>query len=177
MALSSQQGRGSLVSWRIIFFFCALQSTCVVHSAIGFSSVIICETNSNINSHCFGDFWHLLDHSLYGGSLRFVLPFSFNNPCILKAVLSIYVGQFLFNICNSCIFKMYLLLLLIWICVWVYVHVCAGFLGGQKRELESLKLELHVVLSHLIWVLGINLGRLVPKPSLQTLHLSIVCWN
>lgn len=51
--------------------------------------------------------------------------------------------------------------------------MCAGFLGGQKKELESLQLELHVVLSHLIWVLGINLGHLVPKPSLQPLTLCV----
>lgn len=116
MALSSQWRRGSLVSLRLIFSW-VLQPTCVVHSAIGFYSVIICETNSNFNSHCFGDFWHLLDHSLNGGSPRFVLPFSFNNPSIPKAALSIYAGQFLFNICNSCILKIYLFLLLICICI------------------------------------------------------------
>lgn len=173
MALFSQRRRGSLVSLRLIFSW-VLQPTCVVHSAKGFYSVIICETNSNINRHYFGDFWHFLDHSLYGGSPHFVLPFSFNNPSIPKAALSIYAGQFLFNICNSCILKIYLLLLLICICIWVYVqHVCAEFLGGQKKELEFLQLELHVVLSLLMWVLGIKLSHLVPKQSLQPLTLYV----
>lgn len=116
MTLSSQRRRGSLVSLRLIFSW-VLKPTCVVHSAIGFYSVIICETNSNINSDYFGYFWHFLEHSLYGGSPRFVLPFSFNNLSIPKAALSIYAEQFLFNICNSCILKIYLLLLLICICI------------------------------------------------------------
>lgn len=39
-----------------------------------------------------------------------------------------------------------------------YVHVCAGALGGQKRMLEPLKVELQEVVSHLMWEPGAKLA-------------------
>lgn len=35
--------------------------------------------------------------------------------------------------------------------------MCAGAHGGQKRPFDTLELELHVVASYSVWVLGIEL--------------------
>lgn len=39
----------------------------------------------------------------------------------------------------------------------VYMHVSDSVVRGQKRVLDSLELVLQVVVSHLMWVLGIKL--------------------
>lgn len=45
------------------------------------------------------------------------------------------------------------------ICVFVYIcHICVGVNGGQKRTSSSLELELYVIVSCLVWVLGNKLG-------------------
>lgn len=43
-------------------------------------------------------------------------------------------------------------------CVRVCVYVHVGAQGTQKRALNSLRQELQVVVSHLIWVLRTKLG-------------------
>lgn len=43
------------------------------------------------------------------------------------------------------------------------VHISAGVLGGQKMALDLLELELKAVVSHLIWVLGIE-----PRPLCES---------
>lgn len=40
-----------------------------------------------------------------------------------------------------------------WVCA-----LCAGALGGHKRKLDPLELELQVIINYLTWVLGDNLG-------------------
>lgn len=41
--------------------------------------------------------------------------------------------------------------------VYMYVHVSVDTLGGQERASDPWKLELYVVVSHITWVLGIEL--------------------
>ena len=39
-------------------------------------------------------------------------------------------------------------------------HMRSGTQGGKKRLSDSLELELHVVVSHQMWMLGLNVGPL-----------------
>lgn len=55
------------------------------------------------------------------------------------------------------------------VCMHGYVHVCAGALGGQKRMLEPLKVELQEVVSHLMWEPGAKLAVMKYSKNLN-------CW-
>lgn len=52
-------------------------------------------------------------------------------------------------------------------CVCSYAHLCASACGGQKRTLDLLELELQAVVSHLPWMLGIQLNQwaIFPAPG------------
>lgn len=61
-------------------------------------------------------------------------------------------------------------------CKFVFLFIHRSGHGGQKRALDSLELELKVVVSGLTWVLGTKLGPLqeqqiflIIEPSLQFL--------
>jgi hypothetical protein len=47
------------------------------------------------------------------------------------------------------------------VCAYVYAHGHAGILGGHKRALGLLELELQVVASYPSWVMGTKLGSSV----------------
>lgn len=49
-----------------------------------------------------------------------------------------------------------------------YVHMSADAQGGQKNVLDCLELEFQAVLSHLIWVLGLNSCLLQEQYMLST---------
>lgn len=43
-----------------------------------------------------------------------------------------------------------------------YMHMSAVAYGGQKRALDSLVLERHVIVSHLMWALGTEFRSRLP---------------
>ena len=51
--------------------------------------------------------------------------------------------------------------------VCLHAHLCARACGGQRRALGLLELELQATVSHLLWVLGIQLdhGAIFPAPA------------
>ena len=55
----------------------------------------------------------------------------------------------------------------VFLCEFVY-HMCAGALGGQKRASELLEVELIMVVSCLMWVLGTTPGS--PAKATCTLN-------
>lgn len=57
-------------------------------------------------------------------------------------------------------------------CMYVH-HTHAGALGGHKRVSGPLELGLLAVVSHPIWVLGVNMGLLGEQQALLTTQPSL----
>lgn len=57
-----------------------------------------------------------------------------------------------------CVYKYVWVYMLVCECVCVCVRACAGDHGGQKRALDPLQLELHVLVSSLTCMLGTELS-------------------
>lgn len=80
---------------------------------------------------------------------------------------------------SEMIFKISIsLFLFMCMCLWVYVHYMPTCDCRGQRARETLKIELQVTVSLLMWVLGLNTGPLEEQNTLLTTeHLSSCLWN